>query len=833
MVAALPPIVAAATAARVVAISHPPLVAAAGDRIAVTARLAGTGKRVSLGLVLGDSGGSAKGGTALGPAITTTRRSVRVSGRVPSNVAQGVLRTLLVCVDPVSAVQTGRACRSAGRIATSGTSVEERIAGARQSGRLSKADAVLFGVLALRQGSRAPPELRGRIIGPNGEESTIATAADALHKLPAAVRRRMVPFFVPPRGEGSLWAPARKRSKRRHRPRASAAATADCTGYAKLDRGYFEGNLYPWRGVPTSDGKAIVWYQVNADLKTVAAQDRATAHRYAAQLPAIWAKLTKEFGPPLSDGRERCFHGPDGRFDVYVDDAVVSIESRFAPGVLALTIPYPAAGAGSSCSRRPSWIAIRNDQSNWALAHEFMHALQFSHPTAACAGENGWWVEGSATWAGDFVYPGDNTEQRNWPALVASPLSQELAKSDYGGWPFWMMLARTQGTGVLRSIFTRLATTPPVPAVDSAIPGGFATQVPRFFLHAFNQSPVGDAGFAIPEAFAAWDRWTLTPGVPAGTSISLGELPGDALMLPSQRADGFPPLSVGAYQRVAVPDARVKEIRFTNDLAGRAGAHVDAMLHLADGSWKLADWTTSRTVTLCRDRAAENVRDLVIVSTNAGTTPLAAFTHTLHVASTCPFPKRFDGSWTRVYTDPSRGSWKETIKGTATYVRNPQFPPEADSSSQVLYDVQSAGVTWTVTGFQDNGTGCPMTFSGSGTDTPTTDHTGTNTDLGLENVSGHAGAPNPEPAPFYYSIRAGIDPSTAPQYDVVDCNGTSQEPIVLPYLEIGHPGPFTADTPPEQIVKSADPRVLQGHRTGTDDTQVYGIDDTWSFNGSD
>jgi hypothetical protein len=836
--AVLPAAANGASAPRVVAASHVPLVAAAGDRIAVTAKVAGTGKRVVLGLVLGSPQGSATGGLALGKGVTFSRRGARrvvVRGRVPATVALGELHTLLVCVDPAGAIRGKGSCRAAAKIATSGTSTEERLAGARQAGRLSKAKAVLFGLLALRGDKRVPAELKGGLGGPSGEEAAIMAAANSLPGLPAGVRKQVLAFLVPPRGQGSAWAPAPKKTSHSKRRQASAAsaATLDCRGYAKLDRGYFEGNLYPWRGVPTSDGKAIVWYQVNADLKDVEAQDHATALRYAAELPKIWTKLTTEFGAPLSDGNQACFHGPDGRYDVYVDSAVVSIESRFAKGVLALTIPYPANGTGTSCSLRPSWITIRNDLSNWALAHEFMHALQFSHRTADCTGAIAWWTEGSASWAGDFVYPDDNHE-RQFPRLVAHPLGSELVKLDYDAWPFWMMLQRTQGTGVLRSIFTQLQTQRTIPAVNAAIPGGFADQLPRFFLHAFNQSPIGDAGFAIPQSFLDWDKWSQTPSLPASTSLGLGMLPADTLTLPSQRADGFPALSVGAYHRVNIPDPAVRAITFTNDLSGKPGAHVDALLHMADGSWKLADWTANRTVTLCRDRAGEDVRGLVIVSTNTGTSPLGAFTHTLKVGSTCPFPQRFDGTWTRVYTDPSRGSWTETIHGTATYVRDPSFPPEADTESQVPYDVQTSTVNWTVSGSQDPGTGCLNNFSGSGTDTPTTNHTGTNTDLGLENVSHREGAPDPEPKPYYYSIRAGIDPSTDPEYDVTDCHGNgSKESVVLPYLEIGHPGPFMPNTPPDEIVKSDDDRLLEGHRSVTDPSSGDLIDDTWSFKGSD
>jgi hypothetical protein len=64
---------------------------------------------------------------------------------------------------------------------------------------------------------------------------------------------------------------------------------------------------------------------------------------------------------------------------------------------------------------------------------------------------------------------------------------------------------------------------------------------------------------------------------------------------------------------------------------------------------------------------------------------------------------------------------------------------------------------------------------------------------------------------------------------VTDCNGSVKEPIVLPYLEIGHVGPFTPDTPQDEVVKSDDPRSLEGHRVQTDPS--FTIDDTWTFKG--
>ncbi|MDQ1697032.1 MAG: hypothetical protein QOJ03_2385, partial [Frankiaceae bacterium] len=59
---------------RVIATSRAPLVAAVGDRISLSARVTGNGKRVTIGLVLGTPQGSAKGGLSLG-------KGVKFSGR--------------------------------------------------------------------------------------------------------------------------------------------------------------------------------------------------------------------------------------------------------------------------------------------------------------------------------------------------------------------------------------------------------------------------------------------------------------------------------------------------------------------------------------------------------------------------------------------------------------------------------------------------------------------------------------------------------------------------------------------------------------------------------
>ncbi len=644
----LAPTAAGAAKPKVTKTAKAPLVAAQGDTLSVTATVAGTGARIKVGLVLGNAKGSPKGGLKLGTGVTISHRGSKkivVKGKVPLKTTAGQLRTLLVCIDPAKAVKGKSACKLAAKIATSGRSAEERIAGALKAKRITKAQETLYGLYALSHDPRLPVELRGDTSGPGGDQDAIKDAANSFSTLPAAIQKQVFPYFVPPQAGGSAWQYKGRnwKPKTSSSPRRATADAANCTGYSSLDIGTGPAeDRFPWTGVPTSDNKAIVWYGTTETpaFEHYEVEDAAAAAQYAAWMPDIWDKLTDEFGEPQSDAGEECYHGPDGKFDIYVGGSIVAVAGGFTTRALAVTAPYPAVGnypvVGKWCTDRPAWIAIKPGLSKWALAHEFMHAIQFSHRYTSCDEPIAWWDEGGANWAADFVEPDDNAEQKDSGGMVKGPLSDDLSGAGYEAWPFWMMLEETSGgTGVLNSIFTQLQTKKSPQAVDAAVSGGLAKQVPEFFLHVYNQSPIGDPGFSIDESFKAWDDWSQTPTLPAATTVNLGALPQRTLNLKIQRPS-FPALSAGSYHRVKLPDDNVREVQFKNLLFGKPGAHVDALVKRADGSWKREDWTSKKTVTFCRDDPAQDVRELVILSTNASFNTLAGYTHTLKVRSSCP-----------------------------------------------------------------------------------------------------------------------------------------------------------------------------------------------------
>ncbi len=267
----------------------------------------------------------------------------------------------------------------------------------------------------------------------------------------------------------------------------------------------------------------------------------------------------------------------------------------------------------------------------------------------------------------------------------------------------------------------------------------------------------------------------------------------------------------------------------------RAGGTVDIVAHLTDHhdqtfSGRMTAVNTANRVTPTETQAGSDARFTYAAPSDAkaGDTDVVQLGHLSKRGKALPtsgtvnvvvdagrFPKRFDGSWTRII---GLGPATETVQGTAAYVRDPNFPESVEGQTSIPYNVVSASVTWNVTG-----AGC----SGSGVDDAMENSALGATDLTLEDVTANPAAPRPEPSPFYYSIRATGNPLTAPTYT---CPGPSISGIDVMYLDIGHPGPFNSGVALDQIQRSDSITVLQGHATSVD--VGVPIDDTWHFTGS-
>lgn len=721
----------AAAALKVTKAGPAPVVLPSGAKVEVKASASGGSGKLSI--VLATSATSAKGGVVLTGKGAKVRakgaKNVAVKGTLPASLPAGEQRFVLVCASAAKAVAGKKAsCKSAGRAPVSGGSLSERLDAARAAGRLTAGKQALYTLYALNRDPRLPAELVGATAGSEGTDELIRSVLAGAESFSKSERRALIPFLAPPSAPGSAWRQARTKKKpkrsvivgkgaRAAAGRAAVAraarAEADCTGYNMLkDSPYVGTYAKPWIAVPTSDGKALIWYQEGDNAA------KGSAATYAAEFPGIWKKLTAEFGEPQSDKGTDCYAGPDGRFDVYVDNGLTwaaagGVQARGSGHTLGVTMPYPAA-SGKFCTNRPAWITVKAGQPRFTLAHEFMHAIQFSHTYASCDEPLGWWDEGGANWAADFVYPGDNLE-RDFGDWATNPLANsDFVWSNYRGYPFWMFLQRTYGTGVLKSIFAQLKTKKALDAVNAAIPGGFAEQWPKFAVQLWNISPIGSPGFPIKESFDAWDRWPFHPAVPPSPDLVLDGAKEKTFELPIQNAKAAAePLSVAAYHQVFVRDDDVREIKFTNKLKGSAPAHVQALLRLKTGEWKLKDWTGQDPV-LCRDNPEEDVQELVIISTNAGPTgSIPSFTHELRGRDACERPTFRITAYAetmRSTTDRGLKETSHTFKGTPGDPVTVDPCPDGDCEPQApstQFEAQVATVSdMTVTGPPDEDS-CP------------------------------------------------------------------------------------------------------------------------------
>jgi hypothetical protein len=140
-------------------------------------------------------------------------------------------------------------------------------------------------------------------------------------------------------------------------------------------------------------------------------------------------------------------------------------------------------------------------------AHELFHAVQFAYDF----GEDGWLMEGTATWMEERVYDAINDNRRY---LVSSPLTHPLVPLDrstgfvvYGTWIFWQFLTEYLGAAVpdatiVRAVWKRADGSP----VGQDM---FSTQA---LASAVGARTVGGTRWRFRWAFADFAVWNARPG---------------------------------------------------------------------------------------------------------------------------------------------------------------------------------------------------------------------------------------------------------------------------------------------------------------------------------
>lgn len=686
---------------------------------------------------------------------------------------------LVVCVDParrvLEKVETNN-CRATTRaVAVVGArDAYARIDAAVASGQITPERGLRYKVYA-DVGDPALPERFGPVAPSFDDAPGLDEAAQNWDSLSAGTRAALAPHFTPPGYTGPETT-------------ARAGSAEDPCGDRPLD-------FTTWSSIDTEHFR--IWHYTadpapERSWLADPAVSRAAAERVAEIAEHVYDQETTLWRAPLSDAGLPC-NGGDGRIDIYM--------VRWNARLLAQVRPYPPGAI-----HRPGWAYIdpKASQLRDVFAHEFAHLVQLAYayasPDNPLTGlEFGWLEEASATWAIDYVYPGDDYEHRfdgylrrafTTPLGECGPIEYGDCDRGYRDWIFLYFLTQHLDPGVMTRIWDHAESAPgTVAAIDRAVGGEFASLFAEFALRGLNRADYDD--------FRAWDGFT--PGIPFGSNA----FPHTEVRLDGKARRTWPlPGSDGGgnVRHLAARSYRTDQYQFTDPDVRRvklrdfgfgpadvpSGTRIKAWFELADGSRVTEDWTDLTEVEFCRDVAAEDIQRLVLFYIDGtprrylttGTTWFPKPTGTIKAWNRCE-PPRFPERWTGSASGTNTyGSITETW--TATVVLKKQ-----SWSSEYLTTygaVPGAGTwNWTISGTTNCPGGGSRSISGSYSRAfwPTSPYDPTTTPRGEQLV-----LYGPDAGPLYghsNAFHVNLNPATPePLFNVVTlgaCAGTDSEVV--------------------------------------------------------
>jgi CARDB len=486
-----------------------------------------------------------------------------------------------------------------------GTSSSDRIDAAVEAGTITPEQGLIYQTFAAFGDSRLPAAYRGDDLGAmhGGDLSGVSGAFDTLS---ASARGTLIPFLMPPAYPGT-WeelsttstsaAPA-PRTQRRAGPTRSVSAV-------------------PPPKTPSLLGDPGWWFFDHANARIWFREDDAVHEAFAGELfealNKVHPDLTTLMGKtPMSDAGPHPFVDEAGQIQMWGDggSGALDIYVMHMGGKGGLTVAYPP-----DCTGRPSYMLINprfdyphhTTNARDILAHEFMHVLQYTYTRSAPCADYQNIDEATATWAIDYVYPSDNMEQ-DWSTYLWKNYLPSLAKNDYDGWNFFMYLEEVMSPNAISDIYAAMTSQDPWAAVDSVVTDGLGTAFPDFLRKAWNQIPENSN-------FVDWDGIGKTPALATDGAGGTGPRP-VRYNQPFEMKMELQALG-HAYYYLTFEDDDIVKIKFENALDGILGIDTHAFVKLADGTWRTEDWTNKDKVTFCRDKANEDVKELVIIVANS------------------------------------------------------------------------------------------------------------------------------------------------------------------------------------------------------------------------
>ena len=656
--------------------------AAAGEllRVSVTTRNAGRrgapGSRT--GLFLSEDKVFSKSDTPLVVKVSAPRLGAGESARsvvqatVPAGAAVGTYR-LLACADSAKAVRESnesnncRAARTPLRLVT--RSSEDKIDAAEDAGKIDSETALRYRIFAQFEDPRLPKAFRGDD-SEALESEALQTALDTFTELSPATQKVVEPYLLPPFQVGSAWSPVEAEGAGAGRRQSSTlAAEGDGPGCGDIDL-----IARDWKSVVSADGRVRVWWQTRYedDLRAVQILDAIEKKIYPA-LEKLMGRL------PLQDDGGLC-NGPDTALDIALVDAITDTAIR---------------KAWIGC-QSPAHILLKRDRPGYLpfVAHELMHALQFSYDVQGSCGEYDWLREATAQWFMDYVsdarygvglQPDDSEWLHQAPQLYLDrpevPLeATEPDYHEYGSYLWFFFVSRFDTENYVRAVWDSTPSMSSLDAVKAPLGGNFDEYWREFVKRNWNQGTVDD--------YQKWDGLKKTAHLQSEWSVKEGEAPFKV---------GLTHLTSKYFE--FVPDPQLTNLEIENQAADIPGAGVQAIISYADGTEKVEDWSDKSLIELCLKNPG--VTKIIVIFSNSNTDPSSKIVLDSvwkGEESICCTSK--PTTTQRVEDGSSAGSTAgtpcPTVTGTITYTETDswQAPPDACcSGSETLtltYDVRMA-----------------------------------------------------------------------------------------------------------------------------------------------
>ena len=264
------------------------------------------------------------------------------------------------------------------------------------------------------------------------------------------------------------------------------------------------------------------------------------------------------------------------------------------------------------------------------LTHELTHALlDLNFAISACnQAEKLWMHEATATWAQHYVYPPANSgreqsdawdflrqPERSLSAFDSARRGQRVRGHQYGAYLWFLRLAgQGNNPGIVRAMWEAAAGVTSLEGIEKTLRdsglGGFEDQWPKFALDNWNRERPY-------RKYYEWDKL----GYKASQHEFRANL-GGAGWQTVQLGYDLPILSADYQRWDFTGDQNIRGILFQNTDAGKtATASIKMIVKIKGQEWRAAeaeDLARTEEKFFCRDKAEEDVEEVILVITNRG-----------------------------------------------------------------------------------------------------------------------------------------------------------------------------------------------------------------------